>query len=612
MLFNVLVLTASVACTLVSAGDHRLLNDSSTPKTCNSPIYCDGPLLKTVQMARLFEDSKTFVDMPTSKPVDQVLAAFEAIGGENADKESIGRFVHDNFQRAGAELVQVQSSVQQPLAWLDKVDDLKYRGWIERLHGAWANLTFEFDTSELCDGCASSTLPVKRPFVVPGGRFREFYYWDSFFVIKGLLLSDLDHLAKNMIENFLDFVDIVGFMPNGARIYYLNRSQPPFLTEMVKIYYEKTKDKDFMRRALPILDKEYNFWMKNTTVTIRDQKTGKNYQLNRYNVENHFPRPESYFEDYQTAHNGTNLTETQIIDLFSNLATGAETGWDYSSRWTRIKELPHDHERHSYDVLRSLDTRNIVPIELNALLWSMENTLAEWHLEFNSAHGRATKKSKWYARQASKRLDAIDKLHWNQENYTFYDYNLTSHRQSIEFTPASMYPFWLGAIPERVKAPSTLRHVFDVIRDALEQYPGILTTSFFDSSMQWDWPNGWPPLQYITLQAMIAVNDLLAPEDTKLLDLAHTLAERNAATAFCSWYKTGGTIPGILAKAPNTTDNGHMFEKFDVRFLGGAGSGGEYTVQVGFGWTNGITLWIFDTFRNLTAPDCNSAYSYNV
>lgn len=63
------------------------------------------------------------------------------------------------------------------LNWIDNITDPDYRGWISKLNQAWSNLTFTFDTSALCQDCATSTLPVSRPFVVPGGRFREFYYW---------------------------------------------------------------------------------------------------------------------------------------------------------------------------------------------------------------------------------------------------------------------------------------------------------------------------------------------------------------------------------------------------------------------------------------------------
>ncbi|KAI9495598.1 Six-hairpin glycosidase-like protein [Zychaea mexicana] len=594
---------AATSTTLIAHGATN--SSSSSTNTCNSPIYCEGPLLRTVQLARLFPDSKTFVDMPTKKPVNEVLDAFEAIGGEEASRGAIASFVIQNFAQPGAELVRYHSDVQEydnstpEPSWLETVQDPIYRGWLSVLNDAWLNLTFQFDTSKLCDGCVSSTLPVKRPFVIPGGRFREFYYWDTYFVIRGLLLSGLDELAKGMIENLLDFVDTYGFMPNGARIYYLNRSQPPLLTEMIKIYYEKTGDKAFLQKALPVLDKEYNFWLTNTTVQL-----DKDHVLNRYYVHSTAPRPESYVEDHDAVYlSDKPLNETERTKVYSNLASGAESGWDYSSRWTKTKSIENNDP---LSILRHLNAHNIIPIDLNAMLWNMEITLSEWH------HA-APQKQQYYQRQAERRLEAMDTYLWNASENAFYDYNMTSQQQNVEFTPAGMVPFWLGSLPARAKA--ALPRAFDHVIEALQASQGILTTSTYNTTLQWDWPNGWPPLQYITMRAILNADAWIGSDHHtgQFVRLARTLAERNAASAFCSWYKTGGSLPGLLDRvSANTDDNGHMFEKFDVRNMGLAGSGGEYTVQVGFGWTNGVALWIFNTFPDFTAPNCTSTFTYPV
>lgn len=399
-------------------------------------------------------------------------------------------------------------------------------------------------------------------------------YRDSYFVIRGLLLSGLNEQAKDMIDNFLEFVDTYGFIPNGARIYYLNRSQPPFLVEMIKAYYNATGDEDYVKQALPTLDKEYEFWMKNKTVQVDcGGKNKKAYTLNRYHVINNAPRPESYLEDYETAYVNVSFTDKEIDQLFADIAAGAESGWDYTSRWTRYKEpLPEDPG--AYHLLRSLNTDNVVPVDLNALLWSMESTLAEWHAKFS--HNKNNRKAKYYKRQAAKRLEAFEKVFWDEENVGFYDYNLTSNARNVDYTPAGLYPIWLGAVPNRIKRnQEILSHLMDETRHALEMYPGILTTSYYNTTLQWDLPNGWPPLQYIAINAMLNVDKWFKDQSNSLLDTAHVLAERYLASAFCSWYKTGGYIPNVLQQLPNQTDVGHMFEKFDVEQIGDAGFGGE-------------------------------------
>lgn len=326
-----------------------------------------------------------------------------------------------------------------------------------------------------------------------------------------------------MIENFLDFVETYGFLrkwrmhiliifrtftnwlyiefpANGARIYYLNRSQPPFLTRMVKRYLEFVEDDELLQRALPILDTEYEFWMKNTTVEIVDPKNDEKHYLNRYNVEYPYPRPEAYYEDWHTARLDMNMTEQDRINLYSDLATGAETGWDYSSRWLRNKE----YEGYTqFELLKSLNTRAVIPVELNSLLYDMEIQLANWN--------NGTKQA-YYESRAEQRLHSMDALLWNDEKFSFYDFNLTSQSQQIEFTASNYFPFWwvtevckcksesgankvtfrLGAVPERLANDSEkLSKVFSELKDILQLYPGILTTTLVETGLQWDLPNGW-------------------------------------------------------------------------------------------------------------------------
>ena len=146
----------------------------------------------------------------------------------------------------------------------------------------WPDLTRKYTGVEACQGCANSYLPVNRTFVVAGGRFREPYYWDSYWILEGLLRTGgaFTEISKNTIENFLDFVDQFGFVPNGARVYYLNRSQPPLLSLMVKTYVDYTNDTSILERAVPLLIKEHSFWTGNRSVAITADD-GTTYTLNR-------------------------------------------------------------------------------------------------------------------------------------------------------------------------------------------------------------------------------------------------------------------------------------------------------------------------------------------
>lgn len=109
--------------------------------------------------------------------MSQVLEAFDDIGGENASRNDLALFVSENFAPAGTEVTRYPLPAYDDPGWFDQVGDMHYRGWLEVLHHTWRNLTFQYDPSQVCDGCGSTLLPSKHPFVLPGGRFREFYYW---------------------------------------------------------------------------------------------------------------------------------------------------------------------------------------------------------------------------------------------------------------------------------------------------------------------------------------------------------------------------------------------------------------------------------------------------
>ena len=125
-----------------------------------------------------------------------------------------------------------------------------------------------------------------------GGRFVEFYYWDTYWIIQGLLLSEMYDTTRGMLENFLSMVDTYGFVPNGGRVYYTKRSQPPLLIPMVYSYVTVTGNIPFLKNNINLLEKEFEFWMTNQTVTVN--KDGNEYKLARYYTASQGPRPESY------------------------------------------------------------------------------------------------------------------------------------------------------------------------------------------------------------------------------------------------------------------------------------------------------------------------------
>lgn len=270
-------------------------------QTCNNPIYCQGDVLHVVQTAKVFNDSKTFVDMSLVNPVNETLANFYAMMTEtenNPSREKVQEFVNKNFRSIG-ELEEIHpTDFQSEPKIVKEISDPVVRTFTKNLIGIWPSLTRKVSYHVFEDPDTHSLIPVEYPFIIPGGRFKEYYYWDTYWIIKGLLLSDMVETARGMVQNILSMVERYGFVPNGGRVYYLNRSQPPVLTLMVYDYMKYTKDYEFIRQNIATLEKELKFWLTKRTVPIR--KGGKTFVLAHYDSSSDTPRPESYFEDIET------------------------------------------------------------------------------------------------------------------------------------------------------------------------------------------------------------------------------------------------------------------------------------------------------------------------
>ncbi|KAJ2900764.1 hypothetical protein MKZ38_002255 [Zalerion maritima] len=613
---------------------------------CDSPLYCQGEILKQIELARPFSDSKTYVDMPTIKPLDEVIAAFEELEKPLSNNTALQDFLTTYFAAAGGELQEVDDAeLETDPVFLDKVESSTLAEFGKKVISIWPDLTRKYGGSSAdCDGCVDSFLEINRTFVVAGGRFREAYYWDSFWIIEGLLRTggSFTEIAKNMIENFLDFVEMLGFVPNGSREYYRNRSQPPLLSAMVKTYVDYTNDTSILERAVPLLIKEHDFWMTNRTVEV--EKDGETYTLNRYAVRNTQPRPESYREDYITATNKSyyaesgiiypeveSLNETELMELYGHLASGAESGWDYGSRWIAT---PDDAVRDVYFPLRSLNTMNMVPVDLNSILYMAESSIAS----LLSSQGNDT--SEEFATMAEKRSAAMVALLWNEEHFRFFDYNMTSSSQHVyvhtdddatdvetEDAPegkmvfwnvAQLYPFWTGAAPRYLRNnPFAVLKAFEPVSNHLENMLGAIPATNLETGQQWDEPNVWPPLQYIIMKGLLSTEATFGEDDPAYVsvnELALKLAQRYTDSTFCTWYATGGSA-GAFEKLDGIDDgvDGVMFEKYDSNSTNVAGGGGEYTVVEGFGWTNGVLLWTLDQFGDiLTTPECGDIEAADV
>ncbi|KAH9987249.1 glycoside hydrolase family 37 protein [Russula vinacea] len=620
---------------------------------CPSKIFCPGAVLQTVNIAVLWSDPKTFVDKPTVSDQQSVLAAFAPINSTNATEGSVLEFVDNNFRGEGFELeAEALSNFDADPPFLNNVKDPLPRAFAQVVHSYWTQLIRGTNSSTLCDGkkCESTFIPLNHTFVIPGGRFREQYYWDSFWITQGLIQSRLFDIVNDTLQNFMDEIESFGFIPNGGRRYYLNRSQPPVFIMMLANYIAASNDTAILDRALPLAERELAWWSGNRSLDVTSPYTKKTYTLSRYAVSNSAPRPESYLTDYETANDPTlnTLNESERAELYSQLASGAETGWDYSTRFISLPVAGGTN--YTVPALRSVNVKNHIPVDLNAILYKSNLILADFYM--SGRYANPTIASKYQTVAASIRAGILD-LFWDSSKLAFYDFNLTSNSRNSVFSAATFYPLWTGIVPDEIiSSSSNAFGFFSSINMVLRRFNGTYPPTFIESGLQWDAPNAWPPHQYIALEACapslptgqsafsIVPNGQLGLEESDLpgqvitngqnasstgsiadinaLDgwrdvLVRGLANRYFTSALCSWHATGGSISGLLPRlsdqqlnvSQSINNTGNMFEKFSIRDVDSSGRGGEYTVQAGFGWTNGVVLWVASTFgEQLVAPVC--------
>ncbi|KAL2095709.1 hypothetical protein ACEWY4_007857 [Coilia grayii] len=521
---------------------------------CDSKIYCTGELLRQVQTAKLFADNKYFVDMKLLAPPDVVLEAFHKLAseapGRTVTRDKLKQFVNKFFDDPGKELQPwTPPDWHKKPSFLSKIKDPDLYAWAEELHVLWKSLGRTIIKDVGIHPELYSYIYTPNPIIVPGGRFRELYYWDTYWIVNGLLICDMRDTARGMMENFMYLINKYGFVPNGDRIYYERRSQPPLFTAMVRDYYKATKDEQFLRKVLPALEKEYNFWMTNRSVIV--EVNGRKHVLNHYNVQVGEPRPEAYTADLELAEN---MSEGDKRRLFTELKAGAESGWDYSSRWFVGKNSRS-----------GTNTSAFVPTDLNAFLCLNEFTLAQFHYKLGNPTA-----AKEYEEAYERRQAAVEAVLWNSEKGSWFDYHLPTKSSNLYFYPSNLVPLWAHCFNNKDMQLKAFKYLKG--SRALDYQHGV-PTSFLNSGEQWDMPNGWPPLHQMLIQGLADI----PLEESK--EAAFQLAQK--------WIKTNWAAYSKYQA---------MFEKYDVNTGGRPGGGGEYNVQLGFGWTNGVALQLLNRY----------------
>jgi alpha,alpha-trehalase len=513
-----------------------LFSFQSMAQTVKTPDQVYGVLFKDVQMAQIFPDGKTFVDcIPKRNPKD-IVKDYLAAKNNPQLRFSLKLFVEANFDLPPAP--PALNYIQQEKSVVSHIKNL------------WGVL--KRDADKVVDG--SSLLALPYPYIVPGGRFREIYYWDSYFTMLGLKESGETEMIENMIKNFAYLIDTYGHIPNGNRSYYIGRSQPPFFAAMVQLL-ASIKGDQVLVDYLPAMEKEYKFWMDGSTTV----KPGQAYRrvvklndgtiLNRYWDDSDVPRQESWREDIMT----TEKSGRPKIEMYKQLRAGAESGIDFSNRWFADGKN-----------LITIQTTNMIAVDLNALLYNLEMAIAQ---------AKMIRKdeifSNEFRKKANKRREAIDKYCWNKTLNYYTDYNFKTRKIWNNITPAGMYPFcFFGNNDSKLSGLATKAAM--AIKNKLLKDGGVATTEK-NTGQQWDSPNGWAPLQWMTIWGL----DRNGQEE-----LAKDISLR--------WVKLNKDVYGRTGK---------LMEKYNVVNTHLDAGGGEYPGQDGFGWTNGVLLALITKYK---------------
>jgi alpha,alpha-trehalase len=505
-----------------------LLTLSVNAQNVQTPDQVYGVLFKDVQMAKIFPDGKTFVDCVPKRNPQEIVKDYLAAKNNPALRFSLQLFVEENFE-------------------LPKTPQLNYitqeKDVVMHIKNLWGVL--KRDADKRVEG--SSLLPLPYPYIVPGGRFREIYYWDSYFTMLGLKESGETVMIENMVNNFAYLIAAYGHIPNGNRSYYIGRSQPPFFAAMVQLL-ASVKGDEVYTTYLPALEKEYKYWMDGSATV----KPGQAYRrvvklndgtiLNRYWDDSKVPRQESYLEDVETtARSGRNK-----VEMYKQLRAGAESGIDFSNRWFA----------NNTDII-TIEVTDMIAVDLNALLYNLEVCLEKAYAVKKNENAR-----KKFSTASVKRFNAIKKYCYNTGIGFYCDYNWKKKKVSSKVTPAGMYPLcFFNLYPESMQAMGA--GAARTIRERLLKDGGVTTTEK-NTGQQWDAPNGWAPLQWMTIWGL----DRCGQQE-----LAKDIAQR--------WMKLNNDV---------FLRTGKLMEKYNVEDTHLDAGGGEYPGQDGFGWTNGVLL----------------------
>ena len=442
-------------------------------------------------------------------------------------------------------------------------------------------------------------LYLPNPYVVPGGRFNEMYGWDSYFIVLGLEADGHAALAKGIVDNFLFEAEHYGAVLNANRTYYLTRSQPPFLTSMIRAVFEnpasfaptpsgRIEARAWLARAYELAQKDYETW-------IRPEHKAGATGLARYYDYGSGPVPEmaddsTYYPDvirWLIAHlkeggegflvkgsegpdagEAARLKQTSCdvhvsVVCMNAWANGYRLSKDFYAGDRAMRESGFDPSFRFGPF--SGATHHYAPVCLNSLLYRYERDLAHFaHLLVKPRDAL-----RW-ERRAGLRSAAMTRYMWRAKEGVFADFDFTHARTSTYAYLTSLYPLWAG-VATREQAAQMVKSL------SVFERPGGLSMSTTKSGLQWDEPFGWAPTNWIA--------------DAGLEATGYRVEAARIAREFDATVDAGFARDGTIREKYNMAAGGAEVQV----------SAGYKTNEVGFGWTNGVYLKMKEVAEKATS-----------
>ena len=423
----------------------------------------------------------------------------------------------------------------------------------------WGRLTMEPSEDE------HTRIGLRFNHIVPGERYSDAYYWDGYFVMVCFVKMGRIKEATDMLNNYTDMIKRFGRIPNGSRTYYLSRSHPPMYSQMVRLLSDHHRSTEQDPRSvdplvtyLPAMVKEWEYWNKGRTL-LGATDAGALHQVvslpgagivNRYRDTQYTPRDESYREDVITAKNAAARFDRSPEDVHNGLRGGAASGHDFSSRWLADGES-----------LETIHTSDILPIDLNCLLYMQEKTIAEAYelklMQPNllpSARDRCVMQAKFFHEVADHRAKIINECFWDEKAGTYRDIDFTGPggpKQTPINSMVAIFALFAGIAPmDRAK------RVVEKLEAEFLKLGGLITTDH-DSEHQWN-KMGWAPMHRIAIMA----------------------AEKYGFSDFANKIRCRFLGANILL----FENRGCLFEKVDVENIAPGHGGAEYACVRDIAW----------------------------